>query len=366
MLAEALNVLNVVLEALKPLGEWLWVEFLQPIAEWTGGIIISILESITDKLRDVSKWIEDNQPVVETLAIIIGSFATAWGLVNVAIGIWNVVAAIATGVTTALGTAIGFLTSPIGIVIAIIGALIAIGVLLYKNWDWIKEKAGEIWESIKNTFEKFKNWLGDVFATDWSQKFGVFGDILNVFLGTIKDIFGGIKRIFGGIIDFITGIFTGNWKKAWEGLKNILKGVADTFVAIVKAPINGIISLVNGAISGLNKIKIPDWVPGVGGKGINIPKIPMLAQGGYVRANQPQLAIIGDNKHEGEIIAPESKITEAVAAAMSTFADKIDEMMSSQKVEKRIYKIGESELAEIIVRAINSHQRQIGSTVLEV
>src|SRR5690606_4303181 len=73
MLAEALNVLNVVLEALKPLGEWLWVEFLQPIAEWTGGLIISILEGITDKLRDVSKWIEDNQPVVETLAIIIGS-----------------------------------------------------------------------------------------------------------------------------------------------------------------------------------------------------------------------------------------------------------------------------------------------------
>ena len=73
---------------------------------------------------------------------------------------------------------------------------------------------------------------------------GVFGDILNVFLGTIKDIFGGVKRIFSGIIDFITGIFIGNWKKAWEGLKNILKGVADTFVAIVKAPINGIISLV--------------------------------------------------------------------------------------------------------------------------
>src|SRR5690606_32590275 len=366
MLAEALNVLNVVLEALKPLGEWLWVEFLQPIAEWTGGLIISILEGITDKLRDVSKWIEDNQPVVETLAIIIGSFATAWGLVNVAIGIWNVVAAIATGVTTALGTAIGFLTSPIGIVIAIIGALIAIGVLLYKNWDWIKEKAGEIWESIKNIFERFKNWLGDVFATDWSQKFGMFGDILNVFLDSIKGIFDGVKRIFNGIIDFITGIFTGNWKKAWEGLKDILKGVADTVVAIVKAPINGIISLVNGAISGLNKIKIPDWVPGVGGKGINIPKIPMLAQGGYVRANQPQLAIIGDNKREGEIIAPESKITEAVAAAMSTFADKIDEMMSSHKVEKRIYKIGESELAEVIIKAINSHQRQIGSTVLEV
>jgi hypothetical protein len=366
MLAEAMNVLNEVLIALKPLGEWLWVEFLQPIAEWTGGLIISILEGITDKLKDVSKWIENNQPVVETLAIIIGSFAAAWGLVNVAVGVWNVVGAIATGVTTALGTAIAFLTSPIGIAIAIIGSLIAIGVLLYRNWDEVKEAASRVWEGIKDIFERFKNWLGDVFATDWSQKFGMFGDILNAFLKNIKNIFDGVKRIFKGIIDFITGIFTGNWEKAWEGLKDILKGVADTFVAIVKAPINGIIGLVNGAISGLNKIKVPDWVPGVGGKGINIPKIPMLAQGGYVRANQPQLAIIGDNKREGEIVAPESKITEAVAAAMSTFTDKIDEMMSSRKVEKRIYKIGESELAEIIIKAINSHQRQIGNTVLEV
>ena len=60
-----------------------------------------------------------------------------------------------------------------------------------------------------------------------------------------------------------------------------------------------------------------------------------MQQGGYVRANQPQLAIIGDNKREGEIIAPESKITEAVAAAMSTFADKIDEMISSSKSQKK-------------------------------
>lgn len=366
MLAEAMNVLNEVLEALKPLGEWLWEEFLQPIAEWTGDLIISILEGITDKLRDVSKWIEDNQPVVETLAIIIGSFAAAWGLVNAAVGIWNVVGAIATGVTTAFGAAVAFLTSPIGIAIAIIGSLIAIGVLLYRNWDEVKEAAGKVWGGIKDIFERFKNWLGDVFATDWSQKFGMFGDILNAYLQNIKNIFKSVKKVFSGIIDFLTGIFTGNWEKAWEGLKDILKGVADTFVAIVKAPINGIIGLVNGAISGLNKIKVPDWVPGVGGKGINIPKIPMLAQGGYVRANQPQLAIIGDNKREGEIVAPESKITEAVAAAMSTFADKLDEMMSSRKVEKRIYKIGESELAEILIKTINSHQRQIGNTALEV
>ena len=362
MFAEAINVLNEVLEALKPLGEWLWENFLQPIAEWTGGIIISVLEGLRDALGSIGDWIKDHQAVVENFAIIVGSFATAWGLVNVAVGAWNIVGVIATGVTTALGTAIAFLTSPIGIAIAIIGSLIAIGVLLYRNWDEVKEAASRVWGGIKDIFERFRNWLGDVFATDWSQKFGMFGDILNAFLTNIKNIFDNVKQIFNGIIDFLTGVFTGNWKKAWEGLRDILEGVAGTFVAVVKAPLNSVIGLVNGAISGLNKIQVPDWVPGAGGKGINIPKIPTLAQGGYVRANQPQLAIIGDNKNEGEIVAPESKITEAVAAAMSSVIDKLN----SPKVEKRIYKIGESELAEILIEAINSHQRQIGNTVLEV
>lgn len=353
MFAEAINVLNEVLEALKPLGEWLWEEFLQPIAEWTGGIIISVLEGLRDALGSIGDWIKDHQAVVENFAIIVGSFATAWGLVNVAVGAWNVVGAIATGVTTALGTAIAFLTSPIGIAIAIIGSLIAIGVLLYRNWDEVKEAASKVWENIKNIFASFKDWLGNVFATDWSAKFGMFGDILNAFLKNVKNIFDGVKQIFNGIINFITGVFTGNWKKAWESLKDILEGVAGTFVAVVKAPINGIIGLVNEAISGLNKIQVPDWVPGVGGKGINIPKIPMLAQGGYVRANQPQLAIIGDNKREGEIVAPESKITEAVAAAMSTFGtsliDKLDGMMSNGQSEVPIeINIGNEKLESFI------------------
>jgi len=88
----------------------------------------------------------------------------------------------------------------------------------------------------------------------------------------------------------------------------------------LKAPINSIIDILNYLIGKLNSFSfdIPDWVPELGGKtfGFDIPEIPHLASGGYVKANTPRLAVIGDNKREGEIVAPESKIAEAVAKAM--------------------------------------------------
>lgn len=109
--------------------------------------------------------------------------------------------------------------------------------------------------------------------------FSVIGSVVEHIGDTISNVFAGVMKVFGGIIDFITGIFTGNWKKAWEGVKSIFSGIFSTFAAIVKAPINAIISVINGVIKGFNKIKIPDWVPAVGGKGINIPLIPKLAKG---------------------------------------------------------------------------------------
>ena len=124
---------------------------------------------------------------------------------------------------------------------------------------------------------------------------GAFKKTLNIVLrfvvaryaGWLKstiDVAHGVTTAFKGIIEFISGVFTGIWKKAWNGVKNIFKGAFEALVGIAKAPLNTVIGLVNTAISGLNKVsvKIPSWVPGIyGGKqnGINIPKIPMLAKG---------------------------------------------------------------------------------------
>ncbi|MBS5088671.1 MAG: phage tail tape measure protein [Clostridiaceae bacterium] len=114
--------------------------------------------------------------------------------------------------------------------------------------------------------------------------------VLEVLLSAASEVFSGLVELVGNqiqritdilknVIDFIKNVFTGNWKGAWENVKNIFKTIADSLGSIWKAPINAIIDLINGFLKGLNKIKIPDWVPGVGGKGFNIPTIPRLKTG---------------------------------------------------------------------------------------
>jgi tape measure domain-containing protein len=115
----------------------------------------------------------------------------------------------------------------------------------------------------------------------------------------IKPIIENIKGIFKGLTDFIKGVFTGNWKQAWQGVSNIFKNIVDGFVNIFKAPINWIIKGINKFVDGMNKIQIPDWVPGVGGKGFHLDHIPQLNVGtNYVP--EDTMAIV----HKGEAVIP--------------------------------------------------------------
>lgn len=112
---------------------------------------------------------------------------------------------------------------------------------------------------------------------------------------TIGSVVQAAIQIFQGLIQFITGVFTGNWGAAWEGVKSVFQGAWDGLKAIATGVINGIIGVINGAISALNSIKIPDWVPGVGGKGINIPTLPNFAKG---TKNTPDTFIAGEEGPE--------------------------------------------------------------------
>lgn len=143
--------------------------------------------------------------------------------------------------------------------------------------------------------------LGNTVGSVISSAISFFGALLS----NCSQIFGGVISVISGLIQFITGVFTGNWRSAWQGVVNILKGIFDGIVGIVKAPINGIIGLVNGVISaingmikGLNKISfdIPDWVPGIGGShfGLDIgtiPSVAYLAKGGNLLQGT---AIVGE------------------------------------------------------------------------
>lgn len=113
----------------------------------------------------------------------------------------------------------------------------------------------------------------------------IFTSTLGAAIQAVQPIVQALISVFQGLIDFITGVFSGNWSQAWNGVVQVFGGLWDGLVGLVKAPINAVIGLVNGAISALNSISvtIPEWVPVVGGNtfGVNIPSIPMLASGGF-------------------------------------------------------------------------------------
>lgn len=104
----------------------------------------------------------------------------------------------------------------------------------------------------------------------------------------ISSVVTSLQGVFDGLIQFITGVFTGNWASAWEGVKSIFGNAFSALVELCKVPINAVIGVINGAVKGINSIlgkvtTIPDWVPVVGGQSFSmqLPTIPMLAKGGF-------------------------------------------------------------------------------------
>lgn len=319
----ALELLQTVIDGLRPLAEWLFDNFLAPVAEWTGGIIIDVLTGLGDALTAISDWIRQNQTVVEDFIVVIGSLAAAWGLVNTALNVWNIGialwnarGAIATAVTTAFGAAVGVLTSPITLVTLAIGALIAIIVLLVKNWDTVKAVASKAWDGIKQ----------------------VWGDVSSWFKTKVLDpLSKGFKDMVNSVIGFLNSM------------------------------ISGLCSGINAAIKAVNKLNVtvPDWVPGIGGKsfGFNLqtvsaPQIPFLAKGAVIPPNAPFLAMLGDQKHGTNIEAPLSTIEDAVERVMRRNSGVADEriiILLSQILEAVL---GIEIDGETLSRAIDNYRRK--------
>lgn len=140
----------------------------------------------------------------------------------------------------------------------------------------------------------------------------LLGNVLGAAFEGLIPIINAFMQILGGIIDFIAGVFTGDWERAWEGIRNIFSGIISGLAGIFKLPINLIITRLNTFIRGLNRISIPDWVPGVGGMGINIPEIPMLAKGSD---SSPDTFIAGEEGPELITNAKGSKVFTATETA---------------------------------------------------
>lgn len=232
--------------------------------------------------------------------------------------------------------------NPIGLVITLLLGLAVVFVTLYNKCEWFRNGVNKVWSFITSIFTKFSNFLTGIFTTDWTKSFGVFGNIINGFVKNIENRFNAIKQIFGGIIEFIKGVFTGDWSKAWQGVVNIFGGIMNGLGAVIKAPLNTVISLVNMAIDGLNKISFttPDWVPGVGGRhfGINLPKMRYLYTGAVF--DEPTLlgnnTVVGDKfKGQGkqrEYVLPEPLIRQVVKEEVTSVISKLGIFLDGKEV----------------------------------
>ena len=227
---------------------------------------------------------------------------------------------------------------------------------IWQAWKPTIEKIGEILVGIWNTCLKpVVNWLGNEFI----QAFRNVGNY-------IKPILDNLKTMFGGLVDFIVGVFTGNWQKAWQGVQNIFKGIFDGLANIAKKPINSIIDAINTMIKGLNKIKLPDWIPGLGGKGINIPTIPKLAKGGIVDA--PTIAMVGEAGKEA--VMPLENNTGWITDLANKVAERLPSQSSTNNNNDQpinfTIQVGQTTLGKIVIDSINKVQRQAGTNLIRI
>lgn len=221
------------------------------------------------------------------------------------------------------------------------------------------------------------DFLIDFFGPAFEKGFNFALGIVKRVIKTIGEQISGLLTTLDGVIDFVAGVFTGDWERAWEGVKNIFKGVFESLWAIVKFPLNLIIDGINALVEGINSIKIdvPKWVgkiPGVpdgmGSIGFNIPRIPHLAKGGL--AYGPTLAMVGDNRGaaaDPEVVSPLSKLQGMLDGGNQETNDLLRQVLKALSGDRTtVLKIGETEFGRVSINAINRTQRQAGQTLLDV
>lgn len=263
MLSSGIDAVNSVITALQPLGTWLWDNFLQPLGQWTGEVVIGAMEVITGLLDRFSTWVSNNQELIQGIVVVIGSFAAAWGLVSGALTTWNTVATLASEIVSALGAAIGFLTSPIGIAVAAIGGIIAAGVLLYRNWDQIKDAAGNLKDWVSEKFQQLVDFfsgvpekIGEIVnnIVNWFNELpGRIGEAIGFVIGRLTrwtlDIHNTMQTEIPKIIDSVVNFFSELPDKIWNGIisavdrirewaGNMLQAVKDTVPEIIDSVVN--------------------------------------------------------------------------------------------------------------------------------
>lgn len=326
------TVLNVWNENIKPiLDEWssrfdtLWKEHLQPMVnsflEFIGKLINGLSELWNTWLVPIINWIVENvvpvlSPIFETIGNLFMNVAGVIG--DILNGIWQVlsglidfIAGVFTGDWEKAWSGIQEIFS--GIWTAISGFFEGI-------WNSIKDIVTGAIDTVKAYIEYVLNVISSVWNSIWTgiSNFvsGIWNGICNIFSGAGQWFTSIFQQAYNGIVNVFSGIgsfFSGLWNNICNTFTNLGINIGNAISDAVKSGINGVISLIertiNTAINLINGgIDLINLIPGVNVGKIGRLSLPRLAEGGYVKANTPQLAMIGDNRHQGEIVAPEDKI----------------------------------------------------------
>ncbi len=237
-----------------------------------------------------------------------------------------------------------------------------ISVMIEKAVDFVMKLANGALEIYNKFIHPLVMWLVETLEPIFSWIGNVISDKFNTIVSTVSDVISGVFKALGGLIDFIVGIFTGDWERAWDGVASVFKGIWDGIWSVAKGIINLIVDALNGFIAGLNKIhfETPDWIPLIGGKswGFNIPKIPKLAQGAVIPPNREFLAVLGDQKKGTNIEAPLQTIVDAFNIALQGNAN-----YAGGKTEV-VLEIDGRELGRAVVEQGDRENRRIGTRLV--
>lgn len=309
------------------------------------------IKKITEKLQGVVDWfkgLNDNQKetitkiglIITALGpalIILGKLISIGGtIMSVLSKISGLIAGLSSG-AGALSGVLTALTGPIGIIIGVVAALAAGFTLLWNKSETFRNSMIEIGNSMLKTYNEYikptvdsikdiismlwndiivplAQYLWETFSPIIEKVFTVAGKIISSVFEKVGIIVKGATGVLKGLIQFVSGVFSENWKKAWDGVKETFGNTFEALKGLFKTPINWIINKLNQFIDGINNIHVPDWVPGVGGKGINIPHIPTLAKGGIV--DKATLAMIGEGKSAEAVIPLDRTLTNYMSEAL--------------------------------------------------